>query len=172
MNSEPPRPRRTSAVVNALETCNRRYESRLIDCGKIRCSRCGGAGDRHPSHGPYWYLCFTHAGRWHRQYLGKTLDTNRFITSSGNLDMTALLGKRRRSRSHPAQDVHDVPGQVNPLKCQADSAPLAREHPDPTVDLDPPDPIPYPDETPPPDPIPGPPLDDSHDPGPLPLNSG
>lgn len=111
------RPRHRS-VFAAFKIGIRSYESKLNDCGKINCQRCGGDGPRHASHGPYWYLCFPRKNKWYRIYLGKELDTTKFITADGNLDWEAL--RRRKSvrqatrltnaETDPTPDMHpDTP---------------------------------------------------------------
>jgi len=98
-----PRLKHTSAVVESFWVHNHRYISRYADCGKPNCKRCGATGPRNASHGPYWYLCFTDEhGRWQQIYLGKTVDTSRFVTSQGNLDLAAIRAWRSRRRDRPA----------------------------------------------------------------------
>lgn len=105
-------PKSYSTVQSHFSIRDRHYEARLVDCGKPNCTKCGGRGRRHPSHGPYWYLCYTHQARWYRQYLGKEVDTSRFVTAHGNLDIIALRAKRRNRRIQPAEKSHEIPGQL------------------------------------------------------------
>lgn len=116
MTSEPDSSRTKSAIVSAFQTNGRHYESRLVNCGKVNCQKCGGSGPRHPSHGPYWYLCITHNGRWYRIYLGKDLDTTRFVTDRGNVDWPAIRAKRNSKRLQPAEKSQEAPGQLDALE--------------------------------------------------------
>jgi len=89
----------SQSVVASFSAPGRHYEARLNDCGKVNCSKCGGAGRRTPSHGPYWYLCVQSRGQWRRIYLGKELDTARFITSNGRVDWDAIKAARKKKNA-------------------------------------------------------------------------
>jgi len=112
MTPQQPTPGSTQATVAAFEVAGRHYEARLNDCGKINCRKCGGAGRRHPSHGPYWYLCVMSRGSWRRIYLGKDLDTTKYVDPTGHIDWAAVRNKRARKNTTEATN-HDVPGQTN-----------------------------------------------------------
>lgn len=119
-------PSRSSAVVNSFTQDGRHYEARLNDCGKANCTRCGGEGKRHPSHGPYWYLCVQRNGRWHRIYLGKELDTRRYVLPNGEVDWPEVLRsrakhRRRRRRSEEARQSATAGGdpECAPLELRA-----------------------------------------------------
>jgi hypothetical protein len=86
----------TTAAPIIFKQGGRTYESRLNDCGNLKCRRCGGAGPRHPSHGPYWYLCVCINSKWVRIYLGKQLDTARFVDQVGGIDWEAVKQFRAR----------------------------------------------------------------------------
>ena len=54
-------------VVETMRIEGITYLSRAVSCGKSGCSKC--------PHGPYWYACFKHKGRYREVYIGK-----RFMT--------------------------------------------------------------------------------------------
>lgn len=111
MTPQQPTPGSTPATVAAFSVGSRHYESRLNDCGKVNCRQCGGTGRRHPSHGPYWYLCVMARGSWRRIYLGKELDTTKYVAPDGSIDWAAVRAKRRRKNTVEATN-RDVPGQT------------------------------------------------------------
>lgn len=87
-----------SALVTKFKVANRTYERRWVDCGKPNCQRCTGPDRRIASHGPYWYLCIPRNKKWFRVYLGKNLDTQRFILENGRIDWDKI---RRKPRAQP-----------------------------------------------------------------------
>jgi len=89
-------PAHSSPVRNTFRQAGRTYESRLNDCGNLKCQRCGGDGPRHASHGPYWYLCVNINAKWVRIYLGRELDTTRFVAPDGQIDWDAIKIFRAR----------------------------------------------------------------------------
>lgn len=94
-----PAPGSSSAIVTVFRQGRRTYERRYVDCGKQNCRRCTTPTGRVASHGPYWYLCFARKGKWFRVYLGKVLDTSRFITAAGDIDWNAIRHRRRKKPS-------------------------------------------------------------------------
>ncbi|MBA7695814.1 hypothetical protein ES703_104453 [subsurface metagenome] len=119
-----PAPLSTKATVNAFSIGSRHYEQRFNDCGKINCNKCGGSGPRHPSHGPYWYLCVLAKGAWRRIYLGKELDTTRFVNDDGTIDWAAVKQKRIL-KTYTEQTNVEAPGQLN---CAGEPIDKALEH--------------------------------------------
>lgn len=111
MSAQQPAPATTRATIAAFEIGPRHYESRLNDCGKANCKRCGGTGKRHPSHGPYWYMCVMSRGSWRRVYLGKELDTTKYVNGNGTVDWDAVR-KKRRSKTFVEQTDRECPGQT------------------------------------------------------------
>jgi len=100
------------ATVHTLTTGGVTYELRLVCCGKTNCSKCNAHGRMRPTHGPYWYLCYSSRGRTCRAYLGKHLDTTRFRDPNGNISL-ALIRARRSLRDPVETANHDAPGQVD-----------------------------------------------------------
>jgi hypothetical protein len=95
--SEPKSPDSShNPVLSTFKQAGRTYEQRLTDCGKPNCLRCGGSGPRVASHGPYWYLCVLMNHHWVRIYLGRELDTKRYIAPDGQIDWEALKIWRAR----------------------------------------------------------------------------
>ena len=88
------------AVVASLKIGTRTYERRFVDCGKKNCRRCNKLTHREASHGPYWYLCIPRNKRWLRIYIGKELDTSRFILEDGRPDWDLI---RNKSKPRPQQ---------------------------------------------------------------------
>lgn len=86
-------------LVTSFITAGRTYEQRFTRCHKLNCTICFPTTQPWPNtvgHGPYWYLCFHHGKGWTRIYLGKVLDTNRFILADGSIDFEAILAARER----------------------------------------------------------------------------
>lgn len=110
MTKSLPEPGSSSAVVTTFKQGKRTYERRYIDCGKQNCRRCTTATGRVASHGPYWYLCFARKGKWFRVYLGKVLDTSRFITPAGDIDWDAIRDRRRTKEGDEGLS-NEPPGQ-------------------------------------------------------------
>lgn len=123
----------TSAVAESFYVNGRRYISRFADCGKENCKRCGGAGVRRASHGPYWYLCVTIDGRWVQIYLGKNLDTTRFVTAQGNIDTAAIAAWRRRPTTRKEFAVSEVPPPPKPPGLPAPATPTLEHTPAPAA---------------------------------------
>lgn len=106
--SKPPDPGTGQAVVESFRFHERIYELRRNSCGKSNCTVCDGS---RPAHGPYWYMCVSLKGRWRRVYLGKQLDTTKFVDKDGNLKLPAP--RRLSPGIQPPADVeHDQPGQT------------------------------------------------------------
>jgi len=100
------------ATVHTLTTGGVTYELRLVCCGKTNCGRCNQDGRMRPTHGPYWYACYSSRGRTCRAYLGKHLDTNRFRDENGNLSLKLI--RARRGLHDPVETSnHDAPRQVD-----------------------------------------------------------
>lgn len=90
-------------VVATLHVGTRLYEQRMNRCGKTNCRVCGpreSESDRRPGHGPYWYLCVTRGSKWVRVYIGRELDTQRFVGKDGQVDWGQIraLRKEREER--------------------------------------------------------------------------
>jgi len=90
--------------IQTVTLHNRSYELRLTRCGKRNCRVCYDRPPnswRPPGHGPYWYLAFSSGinQQWRRIYIGKTLDTARFITPEGQIDFAAIDAARRVRRN-------------------------------------------------------------------------
>lgn len=102
-----------TALVNSFTHQGRHYEQRLVNCGKPNCSRCSPPGHvSRPSHGPYWYLCAQRGKRWRRVYIGKELDTTKYVDIDGHPDWPAIT--RRRPQGTPGEATTDnVPGQLD-----------------------------------------------------------
>lgn len=109
-----PTPLHRTTVIGAFVHSGRHYEQRLVDCGKIACTKCGGDGARHPSHGPYWYLCVSRGKRWTRLYIGKELDTRKFIGPDGSVDWSRVANRRGR-RAPDQHTSKEIPGQLDML---------------------------------------------------------
>jgi len=93
MPDSPLIPHSQPATISRFTDNGRVYERSIVDCGKANCSRCNSPAGRRPSHGPYWYLCATHGGAWRRVYLGRILDTSRFIAPDGSVDWLAVSNR-------------------------------------------------------------------------------
>lgn len=119
-----PAPLSTKATVNAFSIGSRHYEQRYNDCGKKNCRKCGGSGPRRPSHGPYWYLCVLAKGAWRRIYLGKELDTTRFVGEDGKVDWQQVKEKRIL-KTYTEETNTEAPGQLN---CAGEPIDKALEH--------------------------------------------
>ncbi len=105
---QPPDPGTGKAVIESFSFHNRIYELRRNSCGKANCTVCNG---NQPTHGPYWYMCVSVSGRWRRIYLGKELDTTKFVDAEGNLQLPPPRGLPAHQR--PAADAeNDQPGQT------------------------------------------------------------
>lgn len=104
-----------SCVVSAFWHRSRRYEQRLVNCGKSNCSKCHPPGAiARPTHGPYWYLCARRGHKWRRIYLGKELDTEKYIDNDGNIDWTQI--GHRRAKGTPGEGSSTIePGQLDIL---------------------------------------------------------
>lgn len=127
----------SSCVTAAFRAQGRSYEQRRVNCGKPNCGKCNPpGGDSRPSHGPYWYLCVRRNHRWRRVYLGKELDTQKYIDNDGNVDFDQIC--HRRPKGTPGEGMSAVePGQRDML----DDAPGV------VLDPDAPVPAPAPDDT-------------------------
>lgn len=84
-----PDPGTGKAVQESFKFKGRIYELRRNSCGKRNCRTCRGRDARH---GPYWYLCVPYGGKWRRIYIGKDLDTTKYIGQDGKVDH-AMMGK-------------------------------------------------------------------------------
>lgn len=106
-------------LISSFKMDGRVYERSLVDCGKANCSRCRTPDGRAGSHGPYWYMCATRKGRWRRVYIGKNLDTARFVLPDGHVDWLRLdvkpLGSRPMSEPPlPTGDLKALPAPRSP----------------------------------------------------------
>ena len=87
----------TPMLVRSLPVGLRTYEQRYTRCHKPSCSVCqsqSGPIKGTIGHGPYWYLCFRHGKGWTRIYLGKNLDTAKFVLPDGSIDFALILARR------------------------------------------------------------------------------
>lgn len=105
-----PEPGSSPATVTTFKEGDRTYERKYVDCGKDNCSYCNTDLGRIPSHGPYWYLCVPKNGVWYRIYLGKELDTKRFVRDNGTIDWPAVKA-RRRKKLEGKHNTKAIPGQ-------------------------------------------------------------
>lgn len=88
-----------SMIQQTIVVGNRTYEYRYNRCGKKNCHVCYHRQADYsgpPGHGPYWYLCVTHRGRWRRLYIGKELDTQKFVLPNGSIDWEAYRNRATR----------------------------------------------------------------------------
>ena len=99
MTDSPPTHVRANPEVTRFREGPRVYERRYVDCGKANCSKCSSDHGRYPSHGPYWYLCATFEGKWIRIYLGRDLDSFKFVLPDGNVDWKQIDAGRKKPRS-------------------------------------------------------------------------
>lgn len=108
-----PDPGKGKAVVESFKFKNRVYELRLNACGKKNCSTCQG---NIPRHGPYWYLCIPWGGKWRRIYIGKELDTTKFIGPNGKIDMDKMVKAPRRPMASlsPRNEPHNPDSTTEP----------------------------------------------------------
>lgn len=79
----------------------RSYELGRTDCGKSNCSGCSLPMGRKASHGPYWYLCAVRDGKWKRVYLGREIDSTKWILPDGQVDWAAIDAKKRNGKTVP-----------------------------------------------------------------------
>lgn len=91
-------PSMPAMIVKTIVVGIRTYECRYNRCGKKNCRVCYHRSPEYcgpPGHGPYWYLCITQKGRWRRLYIGKELDTAKFIKPDGAVDWTWYKMRRK-----------------------------------------------------------------------------
>lgn len=129
MTRKMPPPGETQATVTMFKEGHRTYERRYVDCGKDNCQRCNRPGGRLPSHGPYWYLCVPRKGKWFRIYLGKQLDTTKFVDKNGNIEWDLVKHAKARRAANVAPET-DCPGQEDMIDQKHPAAkPRARRGP-------------------------------------------
>ena len=90
-----------SHIVRSVPLKTRRYELRYVECGKPNCRPCTRVNPNSPippGHGPYWYLIVTTQGTKRSIYIGKELDTMKFITPEGWIDWDAIKARDRARR--------------------------------------------------------------------------
>lgn len=95
-------PSSAQMIIQTLHVGLRTYELRYNRCGRRNCSVCYNRGLAYsgpPGHGPYWYLITTTAGRTRRIYIGRTLDTNLYVTPQGDIDWAAYKARHRKEPS-------------------------------------------------------------------------
>lgn len=114
-SSTPGTPGATPATVHVLRHRGATYELRLVCCNKPNCTKCNVDGRMHPSHGPYWYLCYTSHRKTCRAYLGKHLDTRKFRNADGVLDLNLVRTDRHKKSPIPVAHVGG-PGQTDMLE--------------------------------------------------------
>jgi len=89
-------------ISQRIDAVNRTYELRYVRCGKTTCHTCYNRGANFagpPGHGPYWYLCATRKGRTVQMYVGKTLDTAKWMTPAGEIDWAAYNARSKKETS-------------------------------------------------------------------------
>ncbi|MBA7650698.1 hypothetical protein ES703_58509 [subsurface metagenome] len=123
MTKTMPPPHTGPAIVQTLHQRDRTYEQRYVDCGKLACTRCGGAGARHPSHGPYWYLCVPRRKRWYRVYIGKVLDLGKYVTAAGETDWRQIMHRRLKRSDPVTRGDSSPPGEHSALDTVSDDPP-------------------------------------------------
>ena len=87
----------TGMVVQQVTVGIRLYEQRYTRCCKVNCRTCYGRQPDFcgaPGHGPYWYLCYRTDRGWQRVYIGKDLNTEKFILEDGSINHHELAGRR------------------------------------------------------------------------------
>jgi len=92
MSSPRGAPSAASMIVQSVTVAGRTYELRRNRCGKHNCRTCYGPhlnGEHRPGHGPYWYLIIVHPRGVRRIYVGKELNTQKFLLPDGTLDPAA-----------------------------------------------------------------------------------
>ena len=104
-----------NSTVQSLRVNGATYESRLVCCYKPGCRSCNVDGQHVPSHGPYWYLCFTLKGKTKRRYLGKHLDTARFRNSAGLIDIDLVTSTQADRLLRTIQDAQDPAHETRPV---------------------------------------------------------
>lgn len=106
-----PDPGKGKAVVESFKFKGRIYELRRNACGKRNCNTCSGTI---PRHGPYWYLCTPWGGKWRRIYIGKDLDTTKFIDKDGNVDKEKMgKGSQRPQAALSTYNEHVNPSSTS-----------------------------------------------------------
>jgi len=85
---------RTVALVQSIAIDGRRYQERMTRCGKSNCSRCYHLNRSFYGHGPYWYMMVKIDRSWRRVYIGKILDTTKFVDADGRPDLSAIAAAR------------------------------------------------------------------------------
>ena len=86
-------------VAQRIQAVNRVYELRYVRCGRLNCHTCFNRGVSYcgpPGHGPYWYLCATRKGRTVQIYIGKILDTSKYMTPEGDIDWAAYRYRTKK----------------------------------------------------------------------------
>lgn len=97
-------------VVQRVAVGVRHYELRYNRCGKESCTVCyhrqaDYAG--RPGHGPYWYLSVARGRKWVRLYIGKELDTVKYIGGDGEIDWSLVKKKKVGSKASRAAAPED-----------------------------------------------------------------
>ena len=80
--------------VQRVVVGDRVYVLRYVSCRSARCKRCVGG----PAHGPYWYMLVHGFGRRLTVYIGRNLDTTKYVTDGGNFDAMRWADDRARKR--------------------------------------------------------------------------
>jgi len=84
-------------VEQLVHVGKRIYERRFQLCHRANCGTCypqPGARAARPGHGPYWYLLARRGGKLRRIYIGKLLDTARYVLPDGEIDWAAVRARR------------------------------------------------------------------------------
>lgn len=98
MSHERGAPSNKGMIVQTLTVGTRSYEQRYQLCHKQNCRVCYGPDKPvgiPPGHGPYWYLVLMKGTKRVRLYIGKELDTARFVKPGGEIDWAAVAERRK-----------------------------------------------------------------------------
>jgi len=104
------------STARVLEVGSRTYELRWVCCRKTNCKKCYTPNGWVPSHGPYWYLCYSTARKTHRLYIGKNLNTQKYIGADGRINFGAVNAVRKRTMDPITINEHQMPGQLDAIR--------------------------------------------------------
>ena len=96
-----PRMSSPKMIAQRIQAVGRTYELRHVRCGRQNCSTCYHRGLNYagpPGHGPYWYLCTTRGSRTVQMYVGKILDTAKWMTADGSIDWAAYKNRTKKEK--------------------------------------------------------------------------
>jgi hypothetical protein len=98
-------------VIDRIDIGLRTYELKYTLCHRRNCATCYGRQpeyDGPPGHGPYWYMCVPHGRLWTRIYIGKELDTHKYVLADGTIDWAAVKA-RRTARARARKSTQEAP---------------------------------------------------------------